>query len=563
MSESPKLEVGANKGYTEDLKLFRIGSFRAWAEFGQISGKVPLVSVNISFADSGLPTARIDVPAGTPFGAMRLDTSYANYTFSDLKKFDTVTLYLEIPELDVGSSDHVGPAIDPGKYLMFKGLVSNIATTIDRESGVYSARLTLAHEVATSLSTGTLLFGAFAPFTFTHVYSRDHIMDDAADATKTGAGSRSSDIIEAGGNIDGSDMWSDWMAPAFKAYYKPTKVEDPTEPKLKVFSDFSNAAFKRMSAAIDQLSGTLPIKKTSNDLLRVNMFTQVNIGTLLPGKIDSTNALAVLMDLSEQLSFSVLCRPDGIILLPYWPFRKLETMRVLRAGSAVSVEDVRSVMTTRGSVVGGLAMLTPVGPEDRGDAAISGSDVVAAQILDLSGTLQEAYVTVDQETIPEFLLNTHINTEPEDDGSQPEVGSIHDPVTEDNEATEYGIPVDEGIADEYTRYRLWEKWLGPNIMQAAMPLRLDITPGLVVRMDNRITYENEELQPDEASYAYVKGVTVSISGAGNTAGMAVTFSHLHTYEEQQILEKAEVAPILYDESALEVLDGLQLFDKVS
>jgi len=437
---------------------------------------------------------------------------------------------------------------------MFSGLVSNIATTIDRESGIYVARLTLAHEVSTSLSVGTLLFGSYGPYTYTHMYERRQLMDNAQGDKKAG-GERESNIIGSGGNAQGNDMMSDWLLPAFKHYYKPEMLPDTTKPKLAIFEQFSQAAFARMSQAISKITGSLPVKETPGRLLRSNLYGQINEAILSPGTIDNTSALPLLYELSKSFSFNVMPRPDSILITPYWPFRKLEDMLVLEGGVNVSIEDVQSVMTTRGSVVGGMVLVSEIGPQHSSDAALLGSSIIASYALEFgSDDLSKSYVTVDQETIPEFLLQTHAN-EPDSDGVPVTVTSALNPGDSSTETgnSDYGKTVSSTIADGYARYRTWESWLGPNVVSMALPLRLDIVPGKVVRVDNRITYENDKLTPQEAIYGYIKSVTVTISAASNSAGLGVSLSHVHTYSDQLVLENGGDEPILYDKSALKVI----------
>lgn len=553
MSEYPEL-LSPSDDQPVDSHLFRIGAYQVYANIGSI-GKLAIHTVSVHYGSSGIPTAELTVGIGEPVGPGTEFFKNSKASFSSIKKGETIEIYLVAlnPTSDVES---ISLAFEPGEYLMFKGIVSGKAVHRDESSRDVSLKVYASHKAGLILASNTTIFGAFAPGARLDM-SRMHSEFEIA---------RLIDIELS----DGAELLGPIKNGLNEVFETFTEGDDRRNSILDTFESFKSISQENLTSGLGSLSGNLPLKSTleGSSAIAASSELSVKLSNKIQQGIQSTNALALLMNMASYCYFNVFGLSSGLYAFPYWPYRKSDSIKSLQAGSLILISQQEDTISSRGAVIGGAIAEAPtIGAFSGGSPQHEQNSLNCYKSAYKWSGLTEAertFATIDFVQAPDWLIYSHAP-----DGDTVDKESRTTPVPmhnsesseiEKKEKLHEGSPLSSSVLDDFTKFYVWEQIVASSKMRAILPLRKDIVPGMPIRIENRSSYDQDTTSKSDATYAYVDSVTIRINAIANVAGTTLNLTHVRDNETQELFEDND-GPFAYTTDFYSEVDALELFDE--
>lgn len=566
MSDYPQLTEASGDILADD-KLFRIGAVKLWAEVSDsdilgnpISFNVAVHDISISYGIGGVPSASVLLGVGLPFGPDAADYEQIQASMDSIERGTVVKIKIQIEEQTFDDNDHLGPALPSGTYTLFDGVVGGTNVQTAEDSKDIGLTINLSHRIGLKMSANTTIFGPFPP--------------GSLDMKRTGATYTAQGPDTPALDAEAPDIWGAWVTQTMlwaidedNAYINTT---DDTE--LEAFQEYRGQQKKNLEEAFADTEGTLPLRTeggidpASSDEIAEHVQKYIIRGA------KATNALSLITQLGQDMYFYVMGLSTKLYVFPYWPYRKISEMLALRAGSFVVTNHKDTTLMARGAFLGGMVVAgTPVNNFLAKIPALA--DLITraytgAYKWEGLSSQEKEYVTIDAVRAPTWLYAAYQPTpeggEPLKREDYPTVKPVHAPgKVETKEKIEAGKPHTRGMLDKFARFMTLEGIMKGDVIDVYTPLRFDITPGKVLRMDQTTLGRKRSVSESEALYGHVHSVMLRISAISKTAGIQAVVTHVHNAKDQGEIEGDEDGPFAYNTSFYSALNELQLVEEDS
>lgn len=560
MSDYPDL-VGAVGDVDADDKLFRIGAVKVWAEVqGDSPYNVAVHDVVVNYGLGGTPSASALLGVGLPFGPDAEDYRQIQASMDTIERGTQVKLKIRVLEQTFDDNDYLGAMLPAGTYLLFDGVVGGTNVQTAEDSKDVGLSINLTHRVGLKMSANTTIFGPYPPGSLN--------MEEVG-ALYTAIGEAQPDA-----SPDSANIWDEWIAANLLWVMDKNNAYARTDNdfELDIFSEYENKQLQYLQEALSETQGFLPLKVESGITSASRHDISEHITKYIIRGAKAANALNLTTQLGEDMFYSVFGLASKLYVLPYWPYRKISEMLALKAGSFVVANHKDTTLMARGAFLGGVAVCgSPISnflarlPQNNGDDYSVISYTGSYKWSGISNT-EKDYVTIDAVRAPNWLFAAYSPTP--DSGETPKredhttTRPMHAPANvSTDEKVKAGKPIYDDILDQFARFMTLEGIVKGDKIDVFTPLRFDIVPGKVLRLDQTTIGRKRQVTEAEALYGHVQSVMLRVSAVSRTAGIQAVISHAHNYKDQQKIEEQETGPFAYNTSYYSTLNGLSLVEE--
>jgi len=550
MSDYPELTT-AEGPILSDKKLFRIGAIAVWAEVKTENGydKIAVHDVQLNFGLAGIPSASALLGVGLPFGPYADQYQEIQATVGTIDRGTEVQLKIRVLEQTSDDNSFLGQMLASGDYLLFDGVVGAVKVETSDDSSDIGLSVSLTHKTGLLMASNTTIFGKFAPGSL-DLSTASGILDAQLGATPATDG-------------ESVDMWTSWIVKNLTEVLTPNALylNRPNNLLQSTFSGYDDTQLQNFNEAVANTVGELTVRSDSSISEASRYDISQHIGGYLIRGSKSTNALNLLTQLGEDMLFSIMGLADKLYVFPYWPYRKVSEMLALRAGSFVTSRHVDSTLMTRGALLGGVAITAPAISDVTAGKSVVKPAYQGAYKWKGFTAQEKTYATVDAVRAPTWLLQSYQPSAAEklEAGSYSKAKPVHAPgAVSTDEKVKPQEPIYTGVLDKFARFLTLEGLMKGDVLDISTPLRFDIVPGKVLRLDQASAGQAGTVAQADALYGHVQSVMVRISAISGAAGVQSRISHVHNYADQQEIESDEDGPIVYQTTYYDTLNSLQL-----
>lgn len=557
----PQLVDAEGEIQPDDL-MFRVGSFRLRLE---IDGQTFYAhSASLTYSLSKMPVCSVNLGIGDPAGPKAATIPDAAKTLADyagIKKLQTARVYLTVEEFDPGDEPLVGPALKPGEYLAFDGVVDGLSLQREGQSAV-ALKVRIAHAATARLSAGTSAFGPLGVGGVNIADTWNPVTDNDPAAAKR---------LYLPEEPDLGRQFRAVVSNILSAYQDGLEAERNAAPSIwATFEEMSETNDQRLQQALDSLVFGVRIRDVlSSDITRINKY----LGALTANGWRNHNLLGVLNTIGQQVYTCYISTARQSYVFPYWPHRAISEMKALRAGSYFFTNFGYAALGSNGTFIAGTLVRGQL--TSTTDAETANPTPIGAYLWPLTEE-ERQFASVQVMSAPGWAFYGESPITQTVGDSQQTLVSL--PTRKDYpRLVPMGGPSGPGsenvqrlnpkgsvggtvLGDQLARFYTLEHMLGPAGAKIVTPLRWDITPGKVLRLD-QYRLGGGPSSPENAVYGHVTRVDIALDGEGYRAHTAVSLSHLHDHDQQQKIEQNEVGPFLYETDYYQDLNDLQLFEE--
>ena len=559
MSEFPEL-VGATGDIEADKKLFRVGAFELWAEIAGSAPKIAVHDITLNCAIGGAPTCSALLGVGLPFGSFVDDYRQIQASLASIDRGTNILIKITVLQQTFDDNSFLGKMIEPGTFLLFDGIVGGVNVQTAEDSQDIGLTVNLLHHTALRMASNTSLFGPFPPGS-TNLQTVGAVYE--ADG---GAGPNE--------NLDANNVWDDWIAERLRwVLTKGNKFIDTKEEQLlDDFSEYAENQVKFLNQALADTVGNLPLRSEQgiSEASRHNISQHITRFVIRGAK--ATNALKISTSLAEEFYFNIMGTARKLRVFPYWPYRKISEMLAIPAGSFIVTNHKSNTLISVGSFVGGAVVSRQIAgiyegsqPDANRETSVAYNGAFKWKGISAA---EKDYTTVDAVRCPGWLEQAY-NPSPQDTSDSLDRSKyatprpMHAPgEASPDEKLDHGAPIFDGVTNHFARFVTLEGVMKSDVIDVYMPLRFDIVPGKVLRLDQTTIERKSVTKESEALYGHVQSVMLRISAISRTAGVQALISHVHNHQTQQLIEDDEQGPFVYSTSYYDDLSDLLLVEDV-
>ena len=554
-STYPELVTGGEGRVAPDDMMFRVGSFRLRMVIDDRT--FYLHAASMGYAMSSMPTCTVQVAIGRPSGPLARTITDAPSQPSDydiITRLKPAKVYIDVLEFAPGGNQNmVGAALRPGTYLCFDGVVDGRSFQMQAKADA-SMQVRLAHRPTSLLGVG---FSGFGPWTqgqmsdltdYSSLFSIGNVPLQPTESRNVG------------------DQFTAAMSGVLANLEIALNNRSNVFPMYAVFDSLKDGYDGRLAQALETLSfhATLRGNLTANAVGRIN----ASILDIVADGGRTSNLLHMVNTVAQSLSMVYLTTAKSSYVFPYWPHRKLSEMQVLPAGSFQFTNFSFGSISGSGLFTAGALVMGTAGSVHDSANIKPGADT-GAYLLNLTED-EKKYASIGSQHTPPYFVYDGTPVPLTDEvptADYPRVTTYGAPSASQNRAKSKpgASTVDAGVAaslpgNQYARFLTLEGMLKVSSARMVTPLRWDVTPGKVLRMD-QTRFGEQNTGPESAVYGHVTDVTIQMDAVSMSAQSNIGISHLHDYQDQMRIEAHEQGPFLYDTSHYQLLRDLTLFEE--